>query len=86
MITKVKPSDLQPGDLVERINQDLDFVYVAIRQVKKVKTNNGVPNSSVAYRIYLEPGDVRPDQMSYPEHTHLRAFVVRPSQRVNVKR
>jgi hypothetical protein len=80
--TRVLPRDLEPGDKIDRINKDLDFVTATVKEVVKVRKME-----RTHYRVYLVEYDELPDNRKpWAENKHLAPFILQPTQKVQVTR
>jgi len=83
MKIKVKPRDIQPGDKIERINLDLDTVWMEVSRVLPIKMSG----RTKAYKVYMEEAKyLQPGWLTDPLYSHLRPFMVRIHQHVTVDR
>lgn len=77
----VRVQDLEPGMKVERINVDLDFVFVPVTRVVAQKVNG----RTKSYRVYLDDGI--PEDRPWLRNTmdsSLKPFVLRPTDKIAV--
>lgn len=76
----VLPRDLKPGDVIDRVNSDLDVVPATIVRVQKIRQFE-----RTVYRVYLDQSSIPESQLGWAEHRHLSPFILQPRRLVTVR-
>lgn len=78
----VLPRDIEPGDKVDRLDQDLNVVQATVKEVRKTRRYE-----NTNYQITMREADEVPEGQRFrQENLHLRPFSLRPTQRIAVVR
>jgi hypothetical protein len=75
---KVRIKDLEPGMKVERLDADLNFIYLPVTSVEPKKRDG----RTVSYLVYVEGFD--PDVPEREQDSSVRPFYVRTSGAMSV--
>lgn len=79
---KILPRDIEPGDRIDRIDTDMNFVTATVREVKKVRRFD-----RTTYKVYLaEEAEIPESRRGWAEYRHLSPFVLQPSSKIEVER
>jgi hypothetical protein len=81
-MSKVLPRDLEPGMKVERLNSDIEIVFVEVGRVSPIKVGGRIKAYRVTSQAWLDnPTGIQGDR----SRRHLAPFVLQPTSRIEVQ-
>lgn len=79
---RILPRDIQPGDVIDRMNHDIEIVPATVEKVVKVHARPG----HTAYKVYFDRSDVPENRWPWAEYNHLKPCIFQARSHLDVER